>query len=112
MILLRDVKAASLVLKYAVCSENLDFHSIDCISSLFTQGKYDQAIECYTTGISLDGESAVLLANRAMALLKQEKFGAAEVDCTSALEIDPSYVKVDSDTAIGNAKRNWTWNTF
>ena len=62
-------------------------------SHVSTQGDYDRAIECYTTGINLDAENAVLLANRAMALLKQDKYGAAEADCHAALEIDPSYVK-------------------
>jgi tetratricopeptide (TPR) repeat protein len=36
-------------------------------------GQYTEAVECYTQGIESDGSNAVLYANRAMALLKQEK---------------------------------------
>ena len=59
----------------------------------FKEGKYAEAIECYTQGISCDPENAVLPANRAMALIKQEKHGAAELDCTKAIHLDPTYVK-------------------
>jgi len=62
-------------------------------NEFFKKGDYDKAIECYTTGIANDASNAVLLANRAMALLKQEKYGAAEADCDAALELDISYVK-------------------
>ena len=40
----------------------------------FKEGRYDEAIECYTQAIHLDDNYAVLYANRAMALLKQEKW--------------------------------------
>ena len=39
----------------------------------FKESRYDEAIECYTQAIGLDGNYAVLYANRAMALLKLEK---------------------------------------
>lgn len=59
----------------------------------FKRGDYDNAIECYTKGADLDPTNPLLPANRAMALLKQEKFGAAEIDCTMALSLDPLYTK-------------------
>ncbi|XP_013787298.1 RNA polymerase II-associated protein 3-like, partial [Limulus polyphemus] len=37
----------------------------------FKEGKYDEAIACYTLGIQSDPYNAVLLANRAMAFLKK-----------------------------------------
>ena len=42
-------------------------------NQLFKEGKYEEAIECYTRGIQLDSSNALLPANRAMALLKQCK---------------------------------------
>ena len=42
-------------------------------NQLFQDGKLVEAIECYTKAIEHDPNSAVLPANRAMALLKQEK---------------------------------------
>jgi len=39
----------------------------------FKGGRYDEAVECYTQAIAVDGNSAVLYANRAMALLKLHK---------------------------------------
>ena len=44
--------------------------------------------------MALDPKNAVLPANRAMALLKKEQYGAAEGDCTLALAIDRTYTKV------------------
>jgi len=40
----------------------------------FKEGRYDEAVECYTQAIGRDSNNAVLYANRAMALLKQEKW--------------------------------------
>jgi len=40
----------------------------------FKEARYAEAIECYTLAISFDNKYAVLYANRAMALLKQEKW--------------------------------------
>ncbi len=62
----------------------------------FKRGDFDRAVECYTRGILCDPRSAVLPANRAMALLKKGGRGAlreAEADCTVALDLDPTYVK-------------------
>ena len=42
-------------------------------NQLFKEGKYEAAIERYTAAISLDPSSAVLPANRAMALLKLDR---------------------------------------
>ncbi|BFZ08860.1 hypothetical protein BsWGS_11899 [Bradybaena similaris] len=56
-------------------------------------GDYDKAVEAYTRGMTYDATNAVLPANRAMALLKQQKFAAAELDCTVSISLDPLYVK-------------------
>ena len=47
----------------------------------------------YKPGMNLDPSNAMLPANRAMALLKEYQYGAAESDCTLALSIDDTYVK-------------------
>jgi len=39
----------------------------------FKSGDYGNAIECYTKGAELDPTNPLLPANRAMALLKQDK---------------------------------------
>ncbi|XP_052251220.1 RNA polymerase II-associated protein 3-like isoform X2 [Dreissena polymorpha] len=59
----------------------------------FKKGDYSMAIECYTRGADLDPTNPLLPANRAMALLKQDKFAAAELDCSIALTLDPLYTK-------------------
>ena len=41
---------------------------------LYKQGKYEEAVECYSRGILLDPLSAALPANRALALLKLERY--------------------------------------
>jgi len=62
-------------------------------NAAFKAGNWDKAIEKYTRGLQLDPENCVLSANRAMALLKKGQFAAAEIDCSLALSIDPTYVK-------------------
>lgn len=60
---------------------------------LFKDGRYDEAIESYGIGIECDPHNPVLYANRAMAFLRKNMLGAAEEDCSRALEWDPKYVK-------------------
>ena len=46
--------------------------------------------------MSLDPSNAMLPANRAMAMLKKYQYAKAETDCTLALSIDSTYVKVEA----------------
>ncbi|CAB3996685.1 RNA polymerase II-associated 3-like [Paramuricea clavata] len=62
-------------------------------NDLFKEGKYEAAINRYTTAIGLDPYNAILPANRAMALIKVQRYGAAIQDCDTALELDNTYVK-------------------
>ncbi|XP_071082878.1 RNA polymerase II-associated protein 3-like isoform X2 [Haliotis cracherodii] len=62
-------------------------------NAYFRGGEYDQAIEHYSRGFQLDPTNHLLPANRAMALIKQKKFAAAEVDATTAISLEPLYVK-------------------
>ena len=56
--------------------------------------------QAFVSGMQLDPTNCVLPANRAMALLKKSQYGAAEADCTLALSIDPTYVKVCASCII------------
>ncbi|EDO30468.1 predicted protein [Nematostella vectensis] len=62
-------------------------------NDFFKIGRYKEAINCYTTAMQLDPNNAIFPANRAMALLKVERHGAAELDCDLALSLDYSYTK-------------------
>lgn len=59
----------------------------------FKKGQYDLAIECYSRGIQAHSTNPMIIANRAMAYLKIQRFQEAEDDCTLALALDPTYVK-------------------
>ncbi|XP_072124363.1 RNA polymerase II-associated protein 3 isoform X1 [Mobula birostris] len=65
----------------------------DLGNDYFKQGKYLEAIECYTKGMIADGTNVLLPANRAMAFLKLEKFAEAEADCSQAISLDNTYSK-------------------
>lgn len=62
-------------------------------NSHLSAGAYDVAVECYSRGMELDPSNALLPANRALAFIKTEKYAAAEVDCSTAITLDPLYVK-------------------
>ncbi|GBG61056.1 hypothetical protein CBR_g18648 [Chara braunii] len=61
-------------------------------NDLFRQGRFGDAIDCYSRSIALR-PTCIAYANRAMALLKLKRFKEAEEDCTEALELDDMYVK-------------------
>ncbi|CAK9236093.1 unnamed protein product [Sphagnum jensenii] len=67
----------------------------DLGNKYFKEGKYVQAIDCYSRSIALQ-PTAVAFANRAMALLKIRRYVDAEVDCTEAIELDDHYTKAYS----------------
>jgi tetratricopeptide (TPR) repeat protein len=66
----------------------------------------NEAINCYTRAMELDPSKAVYPANRAMCMLKQEKYGVAEVDCSLSIELDPKYAKAYFRRAQARLKLN------
>ncbi|KAJ8007079.1 hypothetical protein DPEC_G00113840 [Dallia pectoralis] len=60
---------------------------------LFKEGKYDDAIECYTRGMDMDPYNPVLPTNRAACFFKLNKFAVAEADCNLAISLDCNYFK-------------------
>ncbi|KAM4711811.1 RNA polymerase II-associated protein 3 [Anableps anableps] len=59
----------------------------------FKEGKYDEAIECYTRGMAADPYNPVLPTNRATAFFRLKKYAVAESDCNLAVALDSSYFK-------------------
>ncbi|KAF3826309.1 hypothetical protein GH733_006423, partial [Mirounga leonina] len=63
---------------------------LDVGNKYFKQGKYDEAIECYTKGMDADPYNPVLPTNRASAYFR---FAVAESDCNLAIALNRSYTK-------------------
>lgn len=62
--------------------------------NIFVQQKeWDKAIGCYSEAIKIFPFSAVFYANRALCHLKQDNLHSAEADCSSAIQLDSTYVK-------------------
>ncbi|XP_045928187.1 RNA polymerase II-associated protein 3 [Micropterus dolomieu] len=62
-------------------------------NAYFKEGKYEAAVECYSSGMEADSMNVLLPANRAMAYLKLEKYKEAEEDCSKAIFLDRTYSK-------------------
>ncbi|KAF9582171.1 RNA polymerase II-associated protein 3 [Lunasporangiospora selenospora] len=62
-------------------------------NEFFKKGQYQRAIEHYSASMALDPSNSVLPINRAMALLKLERYSEAERDCTLGLQLDKKNVK-------------------
>ncbi|XP_019634974.1 PREDICTED: RNA polymerase II-associated protein 3-like [Branchiostoma belcheri] len=75
-------------------------------NAFFKEGKYDEAMSCYTTGMDADPQNAVLPANRAMALLKLNRYEDAIRDCTLAIDLDPTYTKAYHRRATARMELN------
>ena len=59
----------------------------------FSAARYEEAVGLYTDALGHTPRSAVLYANRALALLKLHAHAEAEEDCDAALLIEPANVK-------------------
>lgn len=55
---------------------------------------YREAVDEYTAATEADPTNPIYLSNRSFAHLRLEEFGAALVDASKAIELDPTYVKV------------------
>lgn len=55
---------------------------------------YREAVDEYTAATEADPSNPIYLSNRSFAHLRLEEFGAALVDASKAIELDPTYVKV------------------
>lgn len=65
-------------------------------NEFFKGGKFDEAIECYTKGMSTDPYSPVLPTNRAACFIRLKKYAVAESDCNLAIALDRKYVNAYS----------------
>ena len=62
-----------------------------------TDKQYAKAIATYTKAIEANPHSAVLYANRAAAHIRLENYGSGVADASSAIELDPEYIKVSRE---------------
>ncbi|KAM6961969.1 RNA polymerase II-associated protein 3 [Tautogolabrus adspersus] len=62
-------------------------------NTFFKEGKYDDAIECYTRGMGADPYNPVLPTNRATSFFRLKKYAVAESDCNLAIALDSNYFK-------------------
>ncbi|XP_061663460.1 RNA polymerase II-associated protein 3 [Syngnathoides biaculeatus] len=62
-------------------------------NAFFKEGKYDDAIECYSRGMAADPYNPVLPTNRACAFFRLKKYAVAESDCNLAIALDGNYFK-------------------
>lgn len=62
-------------------------------NQFFKDGKYDEAIECYTRGMGADPYNPVLPTNRAASFFRLKKYAVAESDCNLAIALDSKYIK-------------------
>lgn len=62
-------------------------------NNFFKDGKYDDAIECYTRGMAADPYNPVLPTNRATSFFRLKKYAVAESDCNLAIALDSKYFK-------------------
>lgn len=60
----------------------------------FKEHDWLSAIDYYTQAIGKYDKDASFFCNRAQANIKLESYGYAIADATSAIEIDPGYIKV------------------
>ena len=56
----------------------------------FKERRFEAAIVCYSSAIELNPLVASYYSNRAVCYIRTEAYGAAIIDATKALEVDPT----------------------
>ena len=62
-------------------------------NTAFSEKRYDDAIEMYSSGLELDPDNHLLLSNRSNVYLRLNRLEEALEDAKRCTEIDPLYVK-------------------
>ncbi|XP_041379541.1 E3 ubiquitin-protein ligase CHIP-like [Gigantopelta aegis] len=62
-------------------------------NQLFSQKKYKEAIECYSSALGKGQKDPRLYANRALCYIKLDQWTDVIEDCHNAIQIDPSIIK-------------------
>jgi tetratricopeptide (TPR) repeat protein len=63
-------------------------------NAALNQGKFDEAIRCYSDAIELDPANHVLYSNRSAAYCKNSQFEEALVDAEKTVTLKPDWAKV------------------
>jgi len=75
-------------------------------NSLMKAELFDEAVECYTKAIQLDGTNAIYYCNRAAAHSKLNNHDKAIGDCDRAIQIDSNYSKAYGRKGLAHASLN------
>eukprot|EP00274_Cyanoptyche_gloeocystis_P004964 CAMPEP_0196666342 /NCGR_PEP_ID=MMETSP1086-20130531/64443_1 /TAXON_ID=77921 /ORGANISM="Cyanoptyche gloeocystis , Strain SAG4.97" /LENGTH=491 /DNA_ID=CAMNT_0042003521 /DNA_START=40 /DNA_END=1515 /DNA_ORIENTATION=- len=76
----------------------------------YKNGRYQEAIKCYSSAIQINENSAPYYSNRAAAYLMMKNYKDATRDCMKSIALDPSFVKAyircgKSHLAVGELKQ-------
>ncbi|XP_017777637.1 PREDICTED: RNA polymerase II-associated protein 3 [Nicrophorus vespilloides] len=69
-------------------------------NKFFKSGRFKEAIEAYSQAIEIHRYDPTFYCNRALCYNKLNEFNKAELDCTTALQLDKHYVKAYHRRAI------------
>lgn len=75
-------------------------------NNLMKLDRFQEALDCYTKAIELDGCNAIYFCNRAAAFSKLNDHQSAIEDCKNAILIDPTYSKAYGRMGLAYASLN------